>query len=151
MVTLPSDPTTPNLSELIERVERAEGPDREIDKQIWFALFCVPNEGQINKILGGPFDAARYRYLTKDDFLPSDGTLSPAYTSSLDAIVGLIERELPGWLGDVDVCTSWADDGSFGARLFPPKVDTNYASQATTPALAMCGAFLRALSARGGK
>jgi len=52
---------------------------------------------------------------------------------------------MPGWRGDLDVCGSFADDGTFGARLFPPDgLLGNEAADAATPALAMCIAFLRA-------
>jgi len=124
-VTLPSDPTTPGLSELIERVERAEGPDREID----IAIMRLTDP--------------RSAYL----YLP----LIPPHTSSLDAIVGLIERELPGafW----SVCRM--EDGPF-AQVIRVMPDGGYIGALTqgggkTAALALCLSFLRALSARGGK
>jgi hypothetical protein len=68
----------------------------------------------------------------------------PAYTSSLDAIVALIERELPG--------TMWAtgnmEEGPFG-RLLVPQSDGGYAggyvnANGASEPLALCAAFLRA-------
>jgi hypothetical protein len=129
MVTLPSDPTIPSLSELIERVERAEGPDREIDGRIW-------------KIA----DPAEFDHFCTLSSRPE--VFAEHYTASLDAIVGLIERELPGeWSISVDARIP----GWFAWIENDQHVATHAEGVGATKALAVCAACLRALSARGGK
>ena len=65
------------LTSLRERVEKATGPDREIDVEIFFELDWT---GQ------------------------GDARTAPEYTSSIDAVVALIERELPGWAWKEGTC-----------------------------------------------
>jgi len=72
-----------DLSALIERVRRLEGPDREVDAEICRLLEFPVADGAI--------DPSR-----KDDVAP--------FTASLDAVVDLIERELPGWAWKVGTC-----------------------------------------------
>lgn len=79
---------------------------------------------------------------------PTDGLIAPAdpYTTSLDAIVALIERKLPGW--------SWGVSGALsptctGLLYEPAPTATGYRTKqradGKTPAIALCIAFLRAL------
>ncbi len=71
------------LKELLERLEKAKGPDRELDK----ALIQYDNRDDIGvcwcpgvcKIPGKVCVAI------------------PLYTSSIDAAVALVEQVLPGW------------------------------------------------------
>lgn len=148
-MTLPSDPTTPGLSELIERVERAEGPDREIDAQI---------VAYLNHAIVKPYPPTddfgprnRWQFWSRDGehFLGNEGRMQVArYTESLDAIVGLIERELPGeWSISVDARIP----GWFAWIENDQHVATHAEGVGATKALAVCAACLRALSTRGGK
>jgi hypothetical protein len=63
------------------------------------------------------------------------GRVTPHYTASLDTIVGLIERELPEWRWYVDNRT---------AAVWPDGTYDESSVGASTPALALCIAFLRA-------
>lgn len=74
---------TQSLSALLKRVEEATGPDRELDLEICRALDPEQFEHERNQ--------ARLRALGPDEIL------SPTYTSSLDAALALVEKELPGW------------------------------------------------------
>lgn len=65
-----------------------------------------------------------------------------------DAMLALVERCLPGWRGDLDVLGSFADDGTFGFRLFPPDGGDMKAGEASTPPLAILLALLRALQSQ---
>ncbi len=82
------------LRDIVERVEAAQRPDRELDAAIYFAVECSPI----------PADGITLPWLTADvtiypgtggyyflhDGVPSDGTLAPAYTASLDAAMTLL-------------------------------------------------------------
>jgi hypothetical protein len=63
------------LKELLARVEAATGPDREIDAEL---IRIVWRQDPTAWIM--------------------TNTTIPAYTASLDAIIALVEKTLPGWL-----------------------------------------------------
>lgn len=78
------------------------------------------------------------------------GAIQRPYTQSIDAIVGLIEAQLPGWRGDVrlgnfpphearDRAVLWSGDTTRRESLF------GCGGDGSTPALALCAAFLSAL------
>ena len=115
--------------ELAERCEQATGPDRKID---WAIVEAI-----------GKADFYR-TYATKP--LLHKG-LVPTYTTSLDAITALIERELPGWRvrwhtdGDGVHEAFLEDKGDFDA------IDARHTETfAASPALALCAAFCRAMN-----
>lgn len=62
-----------DLNELLERVKKATGPDRQLD----YALFCH----------FAPMEVASAWH-------PLNGH---KYTTSIDSALGLVERVLPGW------------------------------------------------------
>lgn len=70
-----------DLTELIERVRNASGPDREIDLDI--AIVCGIVDPEVAKY--GP-------YLRRAERRRVD-----PFTSSIEAITALIEKRLPGW------------------------------------------------------
>ena len=108
----------PDLSELLERVEKAEGQNFEIDEDVWIACLGERSDG-----------------LAYHDFMPS-------VTQSLDAVVGLIEKEMPTafWAimmrgrtrGEYQACCMDKGDGHMTL------IDGR------TPALTLLAAFLRA-------
>jgi len=111
------------IKELICRLESAEEGSRELSYEVWKATE----------------DAVYF------DTLP--GPECTAYTTSLDAITGLIERKLPGCRWSIKV-----DDGQegFWAHLRnaqPHLTEARYVANADakTPALAACIALLKAL------
>lgn len=67
---------TKALDTLIERVRGLEGPDREVDGEVWR---CIHGDAPRGLKYGNV----------------------PKLTASLDAVVSLIERELPGRLREI--------------------------------------------------
>lgn len=111
------------LSDLIARVEGLKGPDRETDKLVedtlWPNINFLPFNPNPNdwlvKIGEKWVETVRYPrgVMTNKDRYVS------RYTASIDAVVALIERELPGWMwslsgdtGEYDACLS-TEDGRF--------------------------------------
>ena len=144
-----------SIEELIARLEKASGPDREIDFDIW----CMEHGFQIvwesNRAFfareqeHGPIAFIDPTERSRNFYLNSNYEKGvPCFTASLDAIVSLIERKLPGW--------GWflrrEPDGSWSCSglTFPdaPNV-TPGAATAKMPTLALCLAFLKALQAKG--
>ena len=109
---------------LIERLKQSKWSDRELDYRIAIEV------GDI----AGPFDA--------DDIEVGDliGANVGRFTSSLDAIVSLIERELPDWQFGFE---KWRPaNGGAQAWVYPNQ--TTDRVRAASPALALCIAFLEA-------
>lgn len=150
---------TEKLRELLERCEKASGPDRELD-------------GSIATAIGG-FSLEKRGKDRKEWFYPDDGRVRrefygvfplPRYTASLDASIALVERVLPGWWWKVGTC-SVSDDACIapdfnspihGDRLqaqFPnvvpgSELDAGFdvdRRPAGNPALALIESLLRAL------
>lgn len=139
------------IEELIARVEGASGPDQEIDA----AIACI--------------FAPSYRELLPHWSPEQRQMMIPAYTSSLDAIVALIEEKLPGWMWRVATC-SVSDDAWVAPDFNHPELGDHYLQYLSPadgsdptewwlevtdvdrrppgqPALALCAAFLKALGA----
>jgi hypothetical protein len=95
------------LSELIERVEKLDGPDRETDFAIYQALRPELSEWQ---------DTTK---TSADDYW--FWMSQREYTASLDAAVALVKRVLPGWGYRVATCCV-SDD----AWLFPDYNDPTH-------------------------
>ena len=111
-------------SSLIERLKRAQGPDGELDRLIWTAAHAGRE---------APHDTAS----------GAEGT-TYAFTGSLDAICWLISTRLPDWSGSVSF-TRGVTIQSAGLWRAEPR--RNCVGTAATPALALCVAFVQALTA----
>ena len=103
--------------DLIERLEKATGPDREIDTAI-------------EELFDPSFRDSTLRQATR-------------YTASLDATVALVEEMLPGWQYGIEVRRA-ANGGN--TAWVAPNEDSSRAKTAATPAIALLIALLRALS-----
>jgi hypothetical protein len=143
------------IRDLIGRVEKASGPDREIDARV--ALLC--GEIELRQTNQGHYFSLRrsdesYSFASgcgdKDlaiKVLASCSASLLSYTADLNAVIALIERKLRGSLW----CVGDMEDGTF-ARIITPNKRGDYVGQqehfATSepPALALLLAFLRALS-----
>jgi hypothetical protein len=136
-----------DLQSLIARVEKATGPDREIDATV----------AELTGLKVKRSDKARGR-----DRLPSwDWTVGGTdeypiyledYTCSLDVVVALVERELPK--ANIELWSnkphSGPSDENWGATiLILCAPDKDAVAQGKTPALALLLAFLRAKEAQG--
>lgn len=109
---------TQSLDALIERLEKLEGPDREVD---WL----------INNAFGnGPPLSEAYKHLAF------------GFTRALDAALPFAEKMLPGV--SIDMMSTVLEDGkrryAFSTRGFD-----NFEDSKSTPALALILATLRAL------
>lgn len=81
-----------NLEALIERLEKLQGPDREVD--FWLSI-RLP--------IGEPTRHSDEELQADIDLVGIDGMVIDApYTSSLDAAIALVERVLPGWKVGMD-------------------------------------------------
>ncbi|MGO4673011.1 hypothetical protein AB4Z40_08935 [Bosea sp. 2YAB26] len=80
--------------------------------------------------------------------LPGGGWAAPGYTTSLDAVVSLIEAKLPGarWLA-VGYAGVKPDEASVSPVEDAPRLD----AKAASPARALLAATLRALRALTGE
>ncbi len=129
--------------ELAQRCEKATGPDREMDGDIAAALALHPS--WLPRFPERP-------WLWADFIAPDDWETweAPCLTDTahLGAIVALIERTLPGWSGCFDFGKPFPD-GALEAQLIGPGLGDLIYGKASTPALAICAALLRALASKG--
>lgn len=136
------------LDELIERVERAIGADRKIDAAISEIVGLPQAFFAGHGVAWEDVDGPEF-YLDHASW-GGEGSMwtAPLFTSSLDAIVGLIEAKLPeancyGVEKDLTEWIAFVKRDGFGrgdAWLF----ETYHATSAP---LALCAAFLKALRA----
>lgn len=135
-----------SLASLIAEVEKLTGPNYEIERRV-------------TEVTGYP-----NVYRQPDGTIPHNATF-PAFTASLDAVVALIERELPGWKWHIHnypaamICRDWNDDDAPVFRSardgWKPARHTSFERwepepKAATHAIALLLAFLRAIEARAG-
>lgn len=135
--------TDQSITSLIEKLEGAEGPSIVLDAEICWTLerpraIQAFWRGAMGKPGPLPDEFSR---LPRGLGMASLEVGSPNYTASLDAALALAERVLPGWEGEID----------FGRRGFaclypeqPYPAHLEYNAEASTPALALCAAILRA-------
>jgi hypothetical protein len=151
---------TEQLIALAERVERAEGPDRELDALIEVAVFGFPQRAydQANGLRNRGADP-----LDKMLWLKNWGV--PRYSASLDAAMTLVPE---GWRVGFEqgsrfdhapeMCMAWVwpfaseydPDWQLGqeGQQSNPDAQKGYAA---TPALALCAASLRAMAEQKGE
>jgi hypothetical protein len=147
------------LSNLIERCEKAEGGSRELDFDI-DATLAPPDhathwQGMRVRVFGGipnaEYDAEHPHHRPKGS---KDENPSPRYTSSVDAAIALVEKMLPEFCPGVVQNVHhkhWV--GSLQALRPAPRPIQQGATDliesltaiASTPALALCLALLSAL------
>jgi hypothetical protein len=135
-------------AELIERLEKARGEDRELDGLIFGWLHKTEPCGTF--MCG--FDEEKFQFRHPDD-APTGrfrawyvrGENVPAYTASIDAVVALVERELPGW----GYYLRSDKEGNGCGLVYPDAFRvTPCHCMGATPAIAVCLALLRALEAQ---
>lgn len=137
----------PNHAELIDKLEKATEGSRELDAAIFRAL-------------GAPLPD-QFASLKVDLQWQPDGTATmpvgemqvrynpPAYTTSIDAIVALIERKLPGRESELvnEARAAVGKAHALHVRRWKRDEDGSYTHAL---ALALCIALLRALQHQGG-
>lgn len=137
-----------DLQSLRERVEKADGPDRELDCQLALKVGGFHLMERVHR------EPAYCTYTEMDGLtVPGqDGTMMvPHYTASIDSAVALIERKIPAekrFFWQVGVCS--IRDG----RVVSYSAETNWTGEkefeAKTPALALIAALLSALETHNG-
>lgn len=103
-----------DLTPLIDRVRSGEGPDRELDADIFdaFADLAVP-----------AVHGRSWPFVARSEL----DRIIPRLTSSLDAVVALVGEKLPGWTEIVDTRKVPASDGPIRVRLYAPgKISANF-------------------------
>jgi hypothetical protein len=143
---------------LIERLEKATGPDREIDCHLWALDAGVELEWQGTTLVAGhhgvvgwadPGEHSRNFYTNRD--VRGPGGIH-AYTASLDAALALVERFRAqigcyGWRIDFDD-EPVADPYSATLGIthgFPSDVGGTWAACHKTAPLALCLALLKSM------
>jgi hypothetical protein len=100
------------IADLIERLEKATGPDRELDREIGITIDgWLPGQSSTMITPNGPVSYAGLIYVPSDKTHYADhpGSMYPSFTESVDTAIGLCERVLPGWIWRVATC-SVSDD-----------------------------------------
>lgn len=132
-----------DLSSLIERIEKSEGADSALDREIMFALgyryeqrhigaFYDDNEPALDWVF---VDPVTNKWVSTH---PRD------FTSSLDAVLTLVESDAFWRVGNDG---AGADPSLFKAEMLRPMLHRlPYTAVADTPALALCAAALKARS-----
>lgn len=136
------------LRGLLERVEAATGPDRELDRDISVAVgfLHVGDRGRLYMI--APDDGGHIYGGLGDDIL------IPRLTEKIDAAVALVERVLPEWVWQIERQLTYEGRPPFFADI--STVDNcrgrngteTGSAYAATPPLAILAALLRALIAK---
>jgi hypothetical protein len=127
-----------DLTGLIERVEKATGPDRYLDGAIWKALHPQLADTNARDTAG---------WLVGGDH--AQATRAPEITASLDAALALVEEKLPGVYWHVARGKTRPDEPLFGAELVTTKGNQIAAVEHDhSAALALILALLRALQSQ---
>ncbi len=124
---------TPSLTDLIARVERAEGPDRELDRDLGYALDYRPDAGAWEPAQDGWALRGTWRAP-----LP--------VTASLDAALALVEAVLPGALYEIKALPARLGHGASLWSVDPAAGRMLARADHRAPALALVLALLRAVA-----
>lgn len=151
--------------EMIERVERGEGADRELDGDLCIELRAHPY-GPDHWLKDPDFSFHQHpcegwvQPMDRDGVtpLPGGGWAAPAYTTSLDTVVSLIEAKLPGWccaaIRRPDTSIGYVHNNELafiGIADKPNPARRWFECRADSPARALLAATLRALRALTGE
>lgn len=136
-----------DLRELLERVEKATGADRELDSAIFSALVDPRRENaywiwQGSRPQGSPERAPADYWDTRH---------TPTITSSIDAALALMERMLPGAFWLIGKGKTTALEKMFACQLMFGTDEIIGEGEAETAPLAILAALLRAFIAQDGK
>lgn len=133
---------------LAERAANASGRDRELDDAIWWPVSADGiayrdhnGERQRNVAWGLPTAEPDWRPLGPYNYAPD-------LTASIDAIVALIERELPWVEWTLSSRSVYVGPDRDDIETLPcatlVRRDVDEDAEAKTPTLALCAAFCRA-------
>jgi hypothetical protein len=161
------------IPDLIERLEKAEGPSRGLDGRIAWALGWRFNgfiwdgdpiggpdtveDFEEWEHIGGSWHQPGDRFINIDETWDAAANLRwpepPEWTASIDAAVKLCELTLPGWVIDfISQDFMSAPEGYRGIGWTVELINqVRLQGQAPKPAIALCIAILRALQAKEGE
>ena len=129
--------------DLIARIEAATGPDSEIDRDIFSAVFpeLVPSP-IVTSGYGWRQDRGRWWLATGEDSRTPPKTIYPLrFSASIDAALTLID---PTWFFHLSRFSPEID-GRGQAHVYPNRgLGDDFEAEAATPALALCAAALKA-------
>ena len=133
-----------NLTDLLARLEAAEGADRELG----FQVICAALGGEYLGLCNSETLSLGYKMRLPNRVVCSSLVAGDEadVTASLDASLGLVERVLPGWKWGLDTFGSGESQLPF-AMLWLSDERHEWA-RAPTPALAMLCAMVKALVAQ---
>jgi hypothetical protein len=124
-----------DITALIERLEQASGPDRELDVAIFREIGAPVPFQFANKLFALTYDEAEQCY-----FAPAGDMRvryePPAYTASIDAALTLVPEGMEWHVGH--------EDGAPFAHVHRPGEYDSGLIDAATPVIAICIASLRA-------
>lgn len=133
------------MTNLITRLSKLDAPDREVDAEIYI-LFNIPAEraGRID------YSNGMVGWWPKDGPYVSAVTV-PAYTASVDAVIALAERVLPGWYWGITQGDDGEDATEFQGNVWPSiqpyPAELEQYGYHKFPAIALLIALLRAKEA----
>lgn len=152
-----------DLSSLISLVEKATGPDRELDRLIHFHVEAPWLAEKCAKWTPAAFEGPNdFLWWTSERLAEGkegyhDGWES--YTSSVDSVLVLIGEKLPGWSGVVDFghdspmrrADMYGPVKEMGEDEYgnPVEIRDYWEGEAPTPAIALVLATLLALQSKG--
>ncbi|MAN77825.1 MAG: hypothetical protein CML24_11680 [Rhizobiales bacterium] len=136
------------LEALLERVEKATGPNYNLEVEIAYVTGFWP-EDRIERVVRSENGAFTVWFSNDGPSLP----LPPNSTASIDAALALVERVLPGWTHGHQKFPDGEVFNSGGYQFFVAEddadLDSGYASgEAPTLPLAVLAAMLKALIAQ---
>lgn len=139
---------SPNpLAGLLERVERASEPDRDLDGDLYWVL--CPNESDRvywNGATGLPKAMDHTKPIPNGMGRAGVRVMSSTYTASVDAALALMEQCLPGWVWSVQTDFGLPGRAYLYGEVFGER-DAGFHADGATPPLALLAALLKALLA----
>ena len=129
-----------DLTELLERVKAATGPDRELDGDVWLAV--ISGATRRNVMAAWPDEDVIWEYHDPERNTMFRDNMIPRLSASIDAAVAIVERKMPGWV--------WQVRKSGYVELHHPTHHLkDEIGTAKTPPLSILAALLSALIAQG--
>lgn len=140
-----SSAVTSSLSDLIARLEKATGPDRELDAEI----FCAINHGFVTHhaapgfAIKDQFGIIENGNLARSPYISSNRRVSPRYTSSIDAAMTLVPSTHLHMVGNAGL-----SDGvkEYRADVWGLEPRSSHIGLHDCEAIALCIAALKARS-----
>lgn len=133
-----------NRADLIDRLEKLTGPDREVDAEI--ALHFGARHR--SRRTGSGVNKGREWFVDSIGGVEEWSRHPPASTASIDAAVALVEKMLPGWGWDL-VKPKKGAPGKCRSAVF--NGEHLFTGSAYSPEVALLLALLRALEAEGAR